>query len=197
MKKRNQMRLILGITLTAALSITSCKSKEKTVTKELESKGEVEIVEHCSGESYFSNNKYFRANATGESLDRETAKKKARSNAMAELAKSIRATMKIVGDNYVNSTEFNNKEEVTESFNELARTVVDEEISGAVKICDKLTQKSDDKKYVSYIALELSGHKIASKYHETLSKDDKIKADYNYEKFKETFEKEMEKLGNR
>ena len=27
-----------------------------------------------------------------------------------------------------------------------------------------------------------------------LSKDEKIKADYNYEKFKETFEKEMEKL---
>jgi hypothetical protein len=67
MKKRNQIKLIVGITLTAALSITGCKSKEKTVTKELESKGEVEIVEHCSGESYFSNNKYFRANATGES----------------------------------------------------------------------------------------------------------------------------------
>ena len=196
MKKRNQIALILGITLTAAISIVGCKSKEKTVTKQQESNSEVEIVEYCSGESYFSNNKYFRANATGESLDRETAKKKARSNAMAELVKSIKATMKIVGNNYVNSTEFNNKEEITESFNELARTVVDEEISGAVKICDKLTQ-SGDKRYVSYIAIELSGQKIASKYHETLSKDDKIKADYNYEKFKETFEKEMEKLENR
>jgi hypothetical protein len=30
-----------------------------------------------------------------------------------------------------------------------------------------------------------------------LSKNDKIKADYNYEKFKETFEKEMEKMGNK
>ena len=115
---------------------------------------------------------------------------------MAEIAKSIKATMKIVGDNYVSSTEFNNKEEVTESFNEMARTVVNEEISGAVKICDKLTQKGD-KRYVSYIAIELSGQKIASKYHEILSKDDKLKADYNYEKFKETFEKEMEQLGNR
>ena len=196
MKKINQIGLILGITLTASLCITSCKTKEKTITKELENKGEVEIVEHCSGESYFSNSKYFRANSTGESIDRESAKKKARSNAMAELAKSIKATMKIVGDNYVNSTEFNNKEEVTESFNELARIVVNEEISGAVKICDKLTQKRDDKRYVSYIAIELSGQKIASKYHEKLSKNDKIKADYNYEKFKETFDKEMEKLSN-
>ena len=195
MKERKQITLILGITLTAAISIVGCKSKEKTITKELENRGEVEIVEHCSGESYFSNNKYFRANATGESLDRETAKKKAISNAMADLAKSVSAIMKIVGDNYVNSTEYNNKEEITESFNELARIVVNEEISGAVKICDKLTQKND-KRYVSYIAIELSGQKIATKYHETLSKDEKIKADYNYEKFKETFEKEMKKLGN-
>jgi|TARA_B110001450_G_scaffold215901_1_gene209309 hypothetical protein len=195
MKERKQITLILGITLTAAISIVGCKSKEKTITKELENRGEVEIVEHCSGESYFSNNKYFRANATGESLDRETAKKKALSNAMADLAKSVSAIMKIVGDNYVNSTEYNNKEEITESFNELARIVVNEEISGAVKICDKLTQKND-KRYVSYIAIELSGQKIATKYHETLSKDEKIKADYNYEKFKETFEKEMKKLGN-
>ncbi|MEJ6777282.1 MAG: hypothetical protein QNK85_08175 [Crocinitomicaceae bacterium] len=197
MKKVKQSVLFIGITLVSAVNIQGCKSSEEAVTQELKNKGEIEIIEHCSGDAYFSNDKYFRANATGESLDRETAKKKARSNAMAQLAKSIKATMKIVGDNYVSSTEFNNKEEVTETFNELSRTVVDQEISGAVKICDKLTQKSDDKRYVSYIALELSGQKVASKYAETLSKNEKIKADYNYEKFKETFEKEMEKLGNR
>lgn len=189
--------LVAGFALVAASSIVACKSKEKTVAKEVKSRGEVEIIEYCSGEEYFSNAKFFRATATGESIDRETAKKKARSNAMSELGKSINATMKIVGDNYVNSTEFNNKEEVTETFNELARTVVEEQIMGAVKICDKLTQKSDDGKYVSYIALELSGQKIAEKYHEGLSKNEKIKAEYNYENFKKTFEEEMNKLGNR
>jgi len=197
MKRKKQLTLILSFSFLLGMNLVSCKSKEKAVAKELKKTGEVEIVEHCSGSDYFSNKDFFRATATGESLDRETAKKKARSNAMAELAKSMKATMKIVGDNYVNSTEFNNKEEVTESFNELARTVVDEEISGAIKICDKLTQKSDDNRYVSYLALELSGQKLTAKYHEKLSSNDKIKADYNYEKFKETFEKEMEKLGNR
>jgi len=195
MKRNKQYGVILGLFLIAGVTFEGCKSKEKVVEKELKKTGEVEIFEHCSGEKYFSNKSNFRATATGESLDRETAKKKARSNAMAELAKTIKATMKIVGDNYVNSTEFNNKEEVTETFNEMARTVVDEEISGAVKICDKLTQKADGR-YVSYIAIELSGQKLASKYHEKLSKDEKIKADYNYEKFKETFDKEMERLGN-
>jgi hypothetical protein len=126
-------------------------------------------------------------------MDRETAKKKARSNAMSEMGKTISATMKIVGDNYVSSTEVNNKEEVTESFNEMARTVVDQELRGCIEICEKLTQRPDGT-YVSYVALELSGNTIADAYQNGLSKNDKLKADYNYEKFKETFDKEMEKL---
>jgi hypothetical protein len=101
--------------------------------------------------------------------------------------------MKIVGDNYVNSTEFNNKEEVTETFQEMARTVVDQELRGAVEICEKLTQRENGT-FVSYVALELSGSKIADAYNSGLSQNEKLKADYNYEKFKDTFEKEMEKM---
>lgn len=186
----------LALFLFAAFLIVglgSCKKNKDAVEKEPD--GEVLINEYCTGESYFSSKDTFRSTATGESMDRETAKKKARSNANAELAKTITTTMQIVGDNYVNSTEFNNKEELTETFNEMARTVIDQELKGAKKICDKLTQKGDGR-YVSYIALELSGDDIVSEYNERLSKDERIKAEYNYEKFKETFESEMQKLEN-
>ena len=103
--------------------------------------------------------------------------------------------MKIVGDNFVKSSEFNNKEEVTETFNEMSRTVVDQQLTGAIKICEKYTMTPKGT-YKCYLALELSGEKIVTKYNEQLSKNEQIKADYNYEKFKETFEKEMEKLAN-
>ena len=178
--------LILGI----GVVFTSCKKKpiEKTPA------GEVTILEKCSGQQYFSDKNTFRATATGESMDRETAKKKARSNANAELAKTIKVTMKIVGDNYVNSSEFNNKEEVTETFNEMSRTVVDQELQGAMKICDELTRNTSTGNYVAYIAIELSGTKLADSYNDKLSKDERIKVEYNYEKFKETFEEEMRKL---
>ncbi|MFN6378850.1 MAG: hypothetical protein ACK4WD_06220 [Flavobacteriales bacterium] len=177
----------------ASFTAVGCKKKNKTVEAPKPA-GEVLINEYCSSEEHFSTPEVFRATATGESMDRETAKKKARSNANAELAKTISATMKIVGDNYVNSTEFNNKEEITETFQEMSRTVVDQELKGAMKICDKITQKADGT-YVSYIAIELSGSKIADAYNSGLSQNEKIKADYNYEKFKETFEKEMAKFG--
>jgi hypothetical protein len=186
------------IAFAVVLSIfTAACGKKKKAVETPKPAGEVLINEYCSSDEYRSTKEAFRATATGESMDRETAKKKARSNAQSELAKTISSTMKIVGDNYVNSTEFNNKEEVTETFQEMARTLVDQEIRGAVEICEKLTQRTgaDGKiTYVSYMALELSGKSIADAYAAGLSSNEKIKADYNYEKFKETFEKEMEKL---
>jgi len=186
----------LGLMLVAiALTIgtTGCKKNKKT-QETPKPTGEIEIIEYCSGAQYFSDNKTFRSSATGESMDREAAKKKARANAEAELARSINATIKVVADNYVNSTEFNNKEEATETFQQLGRTLVDQELTGAIKICDKLTQKSDDGRYIAYLAIELSGGELLNKYNETLSKDERIKADYNYEKFKDVFEEEMRKF---
>ena len=167
--KQNLMLLIMAGFL--SVGVTSCKKKKKAADPK--PAGEVLINEYCSAESYMSDKKHFRATATGESMDREGAKKKARSNANAELAKTIKATMQIVGDNYISSNEFNNKEEVTETFNEMSRTIVDQELIGVIKICDKLTQKPNGN-YVSYIAIELSGSDLVGQYHEALSNDERI-----------------------
>ena len=174
--------------LVASAALTGCSNKNMTPKQA----GEVEILEYCSGNEYKSDKNHFRASATGQSMSRETAKKMARSNAEAKLARSINATIAIVTDNYVNSSKFNNKEEVTETFNDLARTVVDQLLSGAITSCERLTQKADGN-YVSYMAVELSATELVGKYNERLSQDERIRAEYNYEQFKETFEAEMAK----
>ncbi len=176
-----------------AFTMGSCKKKEEVQAKQ--PAGEVLIDVYCSGPEYFTTKKYFRANAIGESLDQMTAKKKALSNARAQLAADIENTMKVVGDNYVKSSEFNNKEEVTETFQEMARTVVDQTLQGLRTICEKQT-KTPAGKYKTYIAIELSAEELVSEYNERLSNDERLRADYNYEKFKETFEKEMAKMAN-
>ena len=175
--------------LIAGITFMGCSSGETITPNQA---GEVEILEYCAGDEYKSDKDHFRATATGESMSRETAKKMARSNAEARLARSINSTIEIVTDNYVNSSKFNNAEEVTETFNDLARTVVDQQLSGAITACERLTQKSDGN-YVSYMAIELSGDELVSRYNERLSQDERIRAEYNYEKFKETFEAEMAK----
>ena len=192
LKQINLMKKIHTLAIAAVamtLGLAGCKSSNSITPSQ---NGEVEIIEYCTGSDYNTDGKHFRATATGESLSRETAKKMSRSNAEDRLARSIEATLEVVTDNYVNSSKFNNKEEVTETFNNLARTTVSQELRGAIIICEKLTQKPDGS-FVSYIAIELSGEQIAQAYNERLSKEERIMAEYNYENFKQTFEEEMAK----
>lgn len=165
-----------------------CKGKQKIP------KGESEVTVPCSGSDYFTTTKFFRANSIGESQDQVTSKKKALSNARAELAASIQTTVKAVTDNYTNSREMNNKEQVEERFEQLNREIVDQQLSGLKTICEKLVKTNQDT-YKTYVAIELSAEDLVTKYNERLSKDDRLKIDYDYEKFKETFNQEMEKLG--
>ncbi|MBL7862412.1 MAG: hypothetical protein JNJ65_14700 [Cyclobacteriaceae bacterium] len=186
MKKLNYVSLLV---LVAAALIVGCKGKEKIPA------GEKEVVVPCSGPDYFTTAKFFRSNSIGESQDQVTSKKKALTNARNELAQAINTTVKTVTDNYVNSREMNNREEVEERFESLNREVVDQSLSGIRTLCEKLV-KTDQGTYKTYVAIELSADELVSKYNERLSKDERLKIDYDYEKFKETFDKEMEKMGN-
>ncbi len=180
--------VVLALVATLAIG-TSCKNKKEAVEPP---KGEVEVVLPCS--QFKSDNKVFRAYSFGESQDMNVAKKKALANAKTELAGMISTTMKVVGDNYVKSSEVNNKEEVLERFEENARTLINQKLNGVKPICDRVMQVSATGKYKYYLALELSGDDIVKDYYNSLTKTETILVDYNYEKFKKTFDEEMEKM---
>ena len=171
----------------AGAMIFGCKSKQQLP------KGETEINIPCSGPDFFTNSKFFRANSLGESMDLVASKKKALSNARGELAASIQTTVKAVTDNYLNSREMNNKEEVEERFEQLNREVVNQKLQGIKTICEKQV-KTADGGYKTYVAIELSADELVASYNERLSKDERLKIDYDYEKFKQTFDAEMDKL---
>lgn len=180
------MKNILSV-VTASLILLSCGGSKEVAAP----KGETEIFLPCS--EFRSDRNTFRAFSSGESLDQAVAKKKALSNVRAEMAGMISSTMKAVGDNYVKSSEVNNVEEVLERFEENARTVINQQLSGTKVVCDRLTQTQEGR-YKYYVAIELSGDNIVKDYYKSLSKNDKLLVDYSYEKFKETFEKEMENM---
>jgi hypothetical protein len=189
----------LTIAFTALMlagAATGCKSKKKAAEVVPPPDGETEVKVMCSGPEYFTDNKVFRANALGESMDQATAKKKAMSNARADLAAAINTKVKAVVDNYVNSREMQNREEVAERYEALAREVVDQQLTGTKTICEKMMKVNSTGNYKCYVAIELSAQELLSAYNERLSTDERLRIDYDYEKFKETFEKEMQKLGN-
>jgi len=189
---KKSLTKVAMIALVIALSgvvLQGCKSKKEVAAPT----GEVEVTMYCSGPEFQTNNEYFRASQVGESLDQAVSKKKALSNAKAELASSIETTMKATFDNYVNSRELNNIEEVEERYEGLSREVVNQKLNGIRTICEKLT-KTTDGKYKTYIAIELAGDEIMSAMNQRLPADAKLKIDYDYEKFKATFNEEMGKM---
>ena len=109
------------------------------------------------------------------------------------LVASVKILVESVVDNYVKSSELNNLEQVEERFEGLNREIIKQELVGIKTICEKLT-KTTEGKFKTYIAIELSAQKLVDKFHERIMKDDLLMIDYDYEKFKDTFEKEMGKL---
>ena len=91
--------------------------------------------------------------------------------------------------------EESTKEEATGKFNELSRTIVNKMLTGAVTICQELTM-TEEKKYIAYLAIELSGGQLADAYVEGLQQEERIRAEYNYDQFKETFEEVMSNYRN-
>ena len=186
--------LLIGGAATA-LALGGCK-KDEAVTSTPDTRGETRIVEYCSGDQYLPNKDFFRASATGTIPQREIAKKIARQNAEATLARAIQATVETVAENQATQLGFNNTEEATSKFNELSRTIVNQQLTGAITICQELTQAQDGK-YIAYLAIELSGGKIADAYISGLKQEERIRAEYNYDQFKNTFEQVMEQYRNK
>src|SRR5215475_15188988 len=105
----------------AAATIGGCKSSKTKLPS-----GETDVSVPCSGPGFYTDNKVFRANSIGESMDLVTAKKKAMTNARNDLAQSIQTTVKTVTDNYTNSTSMDKKEQLEQKFESLNREVVDQ-----------------------------------------------------------------------
>jgi hypothetical protein len=190
---KRELRKVTGLLLMAGILVasTSCKSSKPAGVLE----DEVLISTYCSGDEYLSTAKQLRFTGIGESMDQMTAKKKAMSEARAGLAASISTKVKAVTDNYVKSGNYNNKEELMKNYEGINREIVDQTLSGVIVICEKMT-KTKTGNYKSYICLELGSSDLLQSLNNRMSNEEMLKVDYNYEKFKKTFEEEMNKTNN-
>ena len=191
MKTFTTKTLFLVLAVAFALAGAGCKKKKEAAAPP---EGETLIKQYCSGPEYFSNKDFFRSNGLGESMDQATAKKKAYSNARADLASSVETVIKGTIDNYVNSREFNNREEVEERFEGLTREVINQRLQGSKTICEEVVRVNATGNYKYYLAIELSGQDLIGEMNERLSSDERLRIDYDYEQFKKTFEEEMRKM---
>jgi len=187
MKTRRIFTMVIGISCLALMvGMSGCKSKQVVP------KGEEVVDLPCNGPEFFSKKGIIRATASGESQDQMLAKKKAQANSREQLAATLNVTIKSVVDNYYSSKAIDNVEQAKTRFEGLTRQVVDQQLSGVATICERLT-KTKQNTFKCYIAQELNGEEILQSIQKKISGDEKLRLDFEYEKFKNEFNKEMDK----
>jgi len=183
---------LLLIPAIAVLTLAGCKSKKQPIQKET---GAVEISVPFSTKEFRSDEDNFRAKQVGKSPDLATAKKIAFQNAKSEMAANINSTIKRVTDQYTNQRTVGNKQEFENKFEELAREVVNLEISNVREIGEKIFKETDGS-FSYWIAIEAGKKTIFDKVDAKISNDAKLKLDYDKQKFQNIFDAEMKKLAD-
>ncbi|MDI9341085.1 MAG: hypothetical protein QM534_11000 [Sediminibacterium sp.] len=181
---------LLLIPAVAVLALTACKSKKTPIQKET---GAIEITVPFSSKEYRSDENNFRAKQVGKSPDLATAKKIAFQNAKSEMAGNIQSMIKRVTDQYTNQRSVGNAQEYENKFEELAREVVNMQLSNVKEIGEKIF-KEPDGAFSYWIAIEAGKKEVFEKMDQKISNDNKLKLDYDKQKFQQIFDAEMKKL---
>ena len=169
----------------------SCASKKATV----KAVGDVEITLPCSD---FQNDKdYFRASQMGTSPDISSSIKTAEANTKRSLAGQIKTQIKDVTKIYSQDRNISDTREFSDKVETYTLAVINETLRELNPVCKKTTQKTNGEGEISYntfMAYECSKDVIYNGIKKTLSNDQKLRQDYDEIKFKEVFDKEMDKL---
>lgn len=184
-------RLTLVYLLIASTLLVGCKSQNSATSQN----GEKRLIVYCSGPEHRTDDSFFRSSAVGESLDQMTSKKLAVANAKEELAGYLNTRLESLTDLYTGQTETGTaatgmsaekRDEFTRVFKSLSQAQVSQTLDGIRIICEEQTI-SGNNMYKTYVALEFPKDEFLRRFTSSIESDDRIRAEYDYEKFKATF----------
>lgn len=136
--------------LLAALVITSIFTACKTKME-----GMSEVKTPFSGNKYEGNKRWFKAVASGESMNLETSKDKAMISAKQRLAASVQTQLKNVSENYKGERVVgDNMGDFNERFQQLTREITNQTLVEVQLIEQKVFQNNTNKNYVTWVAIE-------------------------------------------
>ncbi len=160
--------------------------------------GLVEIKKPFEGKEFQNDEKHFRAVSSSESENLSFASEKALLQAKQRLASLIENTIKSVSDRYAQERQLSDKAEFQEKMENLTRSVVNQKLKKVNILGDKTFQMKDKKRYIAWVAIEMPVASllpdIEKVIEQKITKDEKLRQDYDKMKFEETFNDEMEKL---
>lgn len=174
-----------------SLIITSCDSSRK-ITKETAS-GEIRKEFRIPCADFSENSKdAFRATASATSPNHQFAKDKAIGLARNALSQKIEISVSSLFDDYSNQYDVGTKEDFKQITKQITRQVTEQGLTGINITCEQNFTLSSGK-YEVWIGIEMPMDNIGKSIYNNISQEKKIRLDYDYEKFKEELQKELEK----
>jgi len=185
---------LISMLIISAFVISSCGGSKKMDKDTAERTGGFHELKLPCADKGVSDKHYFRASSVGHSRDLATSREKALLMTKQRLATLISSTLKSVTERYVNEMDAGEGNEFSQTFENLTRDVVKQKLGDIKIICEKTGQK-DDGTYDTYMAIEMDKDVVLNGINAGISRDKKLETLYDKERFKKTYEEEMNKLG--
>ena len=131
--------------------------------------------------------------ATGD-RQMQQARSMAANAARTQLAAQVSATVKSVVDNYTSEYISGENSEFNQRVQDISRTVVNQLLVGTPVICEGTMPGSTPGNIICFACVELTGKTVMDAIASQITNDEKLRTDFEYEKFKQVFEDEMSKL---
>lgn len=195
MKKMKQ-NLWFASVLLLALACASCASSKKAPKTMPVTTGEIEVTIPLGGPEYKTDAEHWRAVQMGTSKDVAMAKKVAMQNARQELAATVQHDVKAVIENYGQNAAMGTNNENEALYQEMGRTVVNQQMNGVELVGEKLF-KLEDGSYRYHVCLQMSKENLGSSLSDALSNEERLKLEFDKAQFKKVFDEEMAAFANK
>ena len=185
---------IIAFLMIGGFFIVSCGgTKEAVESVDKNTGGFNEVTIPCAKDGY-SDKTYFRASSSGQSKDLATSREKALLMTKQRLASLISSTLKSVTERYVNEMDAADATEFSQTFENMTRDVVKQQLVDIRVICEK-TGKKDNGSYETFIAIEVEKDAIYNGIDKGITNNKKMEVLYDKDRFAKTYEEEMNKMG--
>ena len=175
---------LLLVTAIMALVMASCGSEKKVASNY--------PCPECKATSDVF--RYLGQHVASSDRQMQQARSMAANAARKELAAMVEATIKRVIDDYTSEYINGDASEFKQRIQDISRTVIQQKVNGTPPICEGTMPGSTPGNTICFACLELTGKSVLDGITSAISNDEKLRTDFEYEKFKKVLEEEMSKL---
>ncbi|MCL2416697.1 MAG: hypothetical protein FWD02_02015 [Bacteroidales bacterium] len=167
---------------------TACRSQHPTIQA-----GSERVTIPFQSREFRTDENNFRAVNTGNSVDYAMARRIAMQNARTELASGIEAVVKAVTEQYADQRQVGNRQEFQTRLEELSRTVVNQRLNDVRELGTEVFREQDGRITV-WVAIEMPKDALVNSLNDRLSRDERLRLDFDQHLFRQTFDAEMRKF---